>query len=145
MYKHILIPTDGSELSRKAIREGIDLAKSINAQVTLFTTTPPFSLMPTDVLVSADTPESYTYDADRLARARLAVGEAYAKEKGVCSISQHVYAERPFEAIVAAAPRNQCDLILMASRGLKGLKGIVLGSETNKVLAHSKIPVLVCR
>lgn len=145
MYKHILIPTDGSELSHKAIREGIDLAKSINAQVTLLTTTPPFTVISTDSLVVADTPENYAYDADRLARSRLAVGEEYAKAKGVCSISQHVYAEHPYEAIVAAAPKNQCDLILMASHGRKGLKGIVLGSETQKVLTHTKIPVLVCR
>lgn len=145
MYKHILIPTDGSELSQKAIREGINLAKSINAQVTLLTTSPPFTVFSTDPLCVVDTPQTYEHDVERRARKRLAVGEDYAKKKGVSAISQHVYAEHPYEAIIEAAPKNQCDLILMASHGRRGLSAIVLGSETNKVLTHSKIPVLVCR
>lgn len=146
MYKHILIPTDGSELSQKTMREGVDFAKSINAQVTFLTASAPFKVLATDpFFMVTDTPETYTRGAEKVAQRRFKDAAEYARQKGVTAISQHVYAEHPFEAIIDAAKKNKCDLIFMASHGRKGIKGIVLGSETNKVLTHSKIPVQVCR
>lgn len=145
MYKHILIPTDGSELSEKAIRDGVDFAKSIKAHVTFVTASPPFKVFATDPLVVTDTADTYAQDAENAARLRFRDATEYARRKGVTANAQHVFAEHPFEAIIGAAKENQCDLIFMASHGRKGVKGLVLGSETNKVLTHSKIPVQVCR
>jgi len=145
MYKHILIPTDGSELSDKAVREGIDLAMSVKARVTVFTASPPFRAFATDATVSVDTRDTYTAGAEERAAARLKAGLDYANAKGVQARVQHVFAERPYEAIIAAASKEGCDLVCMASHGRKGIAGLLVGSETNKVLTHSKVPVLVCR
>ena len=145
MYKHILIPTDGSDLSRKTLRQGVDFAKSINAQVTFLTASLPFTVFATDPLMVTDTRETYALDTEKVAQGRFKDATEYAREKGVTAIAKHVYAEHPFAAIIDAAKDNHCDLIFMASHGRKGIKGIVLGSETNKVLTHSRIPVQVCR
>jgi nucleotide-binding universal stress UspA family protein len=145
MYKHILIPTDGSELSKRAVHEGVDFAKSINAQVTFLTASLPFKVFATDALVVSETPETYNQGAEKVAQRRFADATEYARQKGVTAIAQHVFAEHPFEAIIDTAKKNHCDLIFMASHGRKGVKGLVLGSETNKVLTHSKIPVQVYR
>ena len=145
MYKHILIPTDGSELSRKAIRDGVDFAKSINAQVTFLTALPPFKIFTSEPMMVTDTKETYMQDAEKMAEERFKEAKAYASANGVTAVARHVYAEHPFEAIIDAAKEGKCDMIFMASHGRKGIKGFVLGSETNKVLTHSKIPVQVCR
>lgn len=145
MYKHILIPTDGSELSDKAVREGIDLAMTMKARVTVFTASPPFHAFATDATVSVDTRDTYTASAEERAAARLKAGLDYANAKGVQARVQHVFAERPYEAIIAVASKEGCDLVCMASHGRKGIAGLLVGSETNKVLTHSKVPVLVCR
>ena len=146
MYKHILIPTDGSKLSEKAVRAGIDLARSVNAQVTLFTASVPFHAVVTEsVLVPRNTASEYARLAEEHAAERLKPGEAYARSHGVPVRTEHVYAEFPHEAIVDAVQRDHCDLVCMASHGRKGLASVLLGSETHKVLTHSKIPVLVCR
>ena len=81
----------------------------------------------------------------KVAQERFKDATEYARRQGVTAISQHVYAEHPFEAIIDGADKNRCDLIFMASHGRRGIKAFVLGSETNKVLTHSKIPVQVCR
>lgn len=145
MFKHILIPTDGSELSRKAMREGTDFAASIKAQLTFLTTLPPFKVFAANPMMVTDTKETYKRDVEKVARQRFEEAAEYARLKGVPALAQHVLAEHPFEAIIDAAKKYKCDLIFMASHGRKGIKGIVLGSETQKVLTHSKIPVLVCR
>lgn len=145
MYKHILIPTDGSELSEKALREGIDLAFSVRAKVTLFTASPPFNAFAAEASMSTEASDVYKASAEERAAARLRVGVEYAKRKGVPAQTSHVYSERPYEAIIRAAASEGCDLVCMASHGRKGIAGLLVGSETNKVLTHSKIPVLVCR
>lgn len=145
MYKHILIPIDGSELSEKALREGIDLARSVRARVTVFTASPPFNVYAAEGAMGHDSRADYTAAADGLAAARLKVGADYAAQKGVSARVEHVYAEHPYEAIINAASKDGCDLVCMASHGRKGIAGLVVGSETSKVLTHSKVPVLVCR
>ena len=145
MYKHILIPTDGSELSERAVHEGVDFARSINAKVTFLTAMPPFKVFAADAMMIADTPESYEEDARRVAASRLEEATEYARRKGVAATARHVFEAQPHKAIIEAADRDRCDLIFMASHGRKGVKGLVLGSVTNKVLTHSKFPVQVCR
>jgi nucleotide-binding universal stress UspA family protein len=146
MYKHILIPTDGSKLSEKAIREGIDLARTVHAEVTLLTASAPFhALLAQAAALPSQTATEYTRLAEKNAADRLKPGEDYARSHGVPVHTEHVFSEFPHEAIVDAARRDHCDLVCMASRGRRGLAGLLLGSETHKVLTHSKIPVLVCR
>lgn len=145
MYKHILIATDGSDLSDKALRAGIDLAKAVNAKVTVFTASPPYRVFPAEVAVNVESPAVYTAGAEERAAARLEPGLEYALAKGVPARSRHAFAEHPYEAIIAVAAKEGCDLVCMASHGRKGIAGLLLGSETAKVLTHSKVPVLVCR
>ena len=145
MYKHILIPTDGSDLSQRAVREGIDLASVMNARVTLLTASMPFHVFATDGLLVSDTPHKYVEDVERRARERLKPGEEYARSKGVAAASKHVFAERPYQAIVEVTHDASCDLICMASHARRGVAGVLIGSETSRVLSHSKVPVLVCR
>jgi nucleotide-binding universal stress UspA family protein len=147
MYKNILIPTDGSPRSRKAILAGIKLAKTLGARVTGFYAAPPA----TPLEYRGMLPVGYS---DPAARARmiaktasknLAVIEAAARAARVRCRVEHVSDDFPADAIVAAARRNKCDLIFIASHGRHGFKPSLLGSQTQKVLAQSKITVLVQR
>lgn len=145
MYKHVLIPTDGSELSGQAIREGVAFAKSIGAEVTGITVSPTFHTFSMDPLVVTDTPAQYQKDCEARAEGYLGVIRDAAKAAGVRYNGLHVMNDHPYEAIINAANENGCDLIFMASHGRRGMSALVLGSETTKVLTHSKIPTLVCR
>ena len=145
MYKHILIPTDGSDLSWKAVREGISLAKALNARVTALTVSPPFRAFAVDALMVTDTPEQYRKDCEAAAERYLGVATETAKLTGVPCETVHVVSDHPYQAIMETAKSKGCDLIFMASHGRKGVSALLLGSETTKVLTHSKIPVLVCR
>jgi nucleotide-binding universal stress UspA family protein len=145
MYKHILIPTDGSELSRKAIEHGVALAKSINAKVTALTVTVPFHIFAIEPGMVTDTPERYEKHAADVAAKDLSVAKEAAKTAGVNCDTMRVEHEQPYRAIVDAASQKICDLIVMASHGRRGISAIVLGSETVKVLTHSAVPVLVVR
>jgi nucleotide-binding universal stress UspA family protein len=145
MYRHILIPTDGSELSGGAIRQGVALAKSHGAKVTAITVFPPFRVFAVEPMVVIDTPAQYRSDCEAMARKYLGVVEAVARDADVpCEVVQVTH-EQPYQAIIETADAKGCDLIVMASHGRKGVAALVLGSETTKVLTHSKIPVLVCR
>jgi nucleotide-binding universal stress UspA family protein len=137
MYKHILIPTDGSELSRKAIQHGIALAKSVNAKVTVMTVTAPF-----DVFAVEHGMEQH---AVNLAAKDLNAATEVAKAAGISCDTMRVEHEHPYRAIIDTAAQKVCDLIVMASHGRRGISAIVLGSETVKVLTHSAVPVLVVR
>jgi nucleotide-binding universal stress UspA family protein len=143
MYKHILIPTDGSELSSKAIRHGMALAKVINAKVTGITVTTPFHVFALDPETVTDTAETYKKRMDAVATKYLTEVKDAAGDVNCATI--HVEHEHPYRAIIDAANTNACDLIAMASHGRRGLSAVVLGSETVKVLTHSNIPVLVYR
>jgi nucleotide-binding universal stress UspA family protein len=148
MFRHILLPTDGSELSDRAARIAIALAKSLHARLTAIHVIPPY-LPPIPDMTFGYThmisEEEYERSVRKEAGEILAkvVSEARNAQVG-CDILVEV-AAAPWEAIVKAAEGNRCDLIAMASHGRRGLAGLLLGSETQKVLTHSSIPVLVCR
>ena len=145
MYKHILIPTDGSELSNKAIHHGIALAKAANAKVTGITVTIPFHVIAIDPETITDTADSYKKRTTALTTKYLTQVNDAAAAAGVSCAVIHVEHEHPYRAIIDAAKQSGCDLIAMASHGRHGLSAVVLGSETVKVLTHSNIPVLVYR
>ena len=145
MYSNILIATDGSELAGKAVRHGIALAKRIGAKATALTVSPPFHMFTTDTQMLEDTPAQYK--TRMLAQAETTLGAVArdAQTAGVACETVQVEHEHPYQAIIETAASKGCDLIVMASHGRHGISAIVLGSETVKVLTHSKIPVLVHR
>jgi nucleotide-binding universal stress UspA family protein len=145
MHKHILIPTDGSDLSKDAVQYGVALAKAVNAKVTGITVSTPFHVLAVDPDMLTDTSESYKKRIATIATKYLEQIKESAAEVGVSCDTVHVEHEHPFQAIIDGAKTNGCDLIVMASHGRRGISAIVLGSETVKVLTHSTIPVLVCR
>ena len=144
MIKRILLPTDGSELSSKAIAGAIELAATINASIVGITVVEPYSYSS----LSEYRPESFDdYEArmDKAAKERLASLESAAKAAKVAVETMVVKSFSPYEAIIDAATKNGCDTIFMASHGRRGLNAVLLGSETQKVLTHSTIPVMVYR
>lgn len=145
MYKRILLPTDGSEASGRAVQAGIDFARSVGADVVAMTATPAFHTFTVSAEMLEQTPDSY--EAASAARAQRLLDEvaATARAAGVPATCLRVVADSPYEAIIATARERGCDLIVMASHGYHGIKGLLLGSETHKVLVHSAIPVLVHR
>jgi nucleotide-binding universal stress UspA family protein len=145
MYKHILIPTDGSALATTAVKQGLDFAKAIGADVTALTVHEPFHLFSLETEMVTDTPEIYKKQAKAEAKAILDKVETLAKARGVTCHAIDAEHDHPYEAIIQTAKKNKCDLIAMASHGRGGVSAILIGSETQKVLAHSAIPVLVYR
>jgi nucleotide-binding universal stress UspA family protein len=145
MYKRILIPTDGSPLSAMAIEKGIGLAKATGAKVVGMTVSVPFHIFALDPMMVSDTRETYKKNCEEVAAKCLSAVKTAASAAGVPCDVVHVIAEHPYEGIIETAKGQGCDLIFMASHGRKGVSALVLGSETLKVLTHSKIPVLVCR
>ena len=145
MYAHILLPTDGSELSKMAIREGVDLAKALGARVTVVTVTTPFHVFSGSISIVTDTPEQYSKHTAARAAQYLDVAKKIAVVAGVPCDAVHVEHEHPYQAIIETAQNRGCDAILMASHGRHGMSAIVLGSETLKVLTHSTVPVIVYR
>ena len=145
MYKHILLPTDGSRITQNAIAEGIALAKSIGARVTGIHVTAPFHVFTANPLMMADTENEYDAETETISADVLSVIEKLAREKQVVFKGVHARGERPWEEIIKTADAEGCDLIMMASHGRTGVAGVLIGSETQKVLTHSKIPVLVTR
>jgi nucleotide-binding universal stress UspA family protein len=145
MFKHLLIPTDGSELSEAAIQAGVEFARNINAKVTGFHAMPKFHLIAYGPEIISDTREQFAKDCTAHADRFLAVIVRAAKAADVpCEIVLQS-TDHPYEAIIATAKEKGCDLIMMASHGRRGIEAFLLGSETQKVLSHSKIPVLVFR
>lgn len=145
MYKHILVPTDGSALSEAAVKEGIALARSVGAKVTGLTVSIPFHSLTLDPVMIADTPENHQAECEKRAARFLDVIKSMARDAGVPCDTVHVVAEHPYAAIIDTAKSKGCDLICMASHGRRGLSAVLLGSETVKVLTHSRTAVLVCR
>ncbi len=148
MYKHILVATDGSKLAARGVKSGIKLAKSLGARVTGVYVIPPYvppMYGEAAVYVPEVTPRRYKEFSEKQAKKALSLVEIEAETAGVnCTIAYPVN-DRVWQGIVRTAQSKKCDLIVIASHGRGGLAGLVLGSETTKVLAHSKIPVLVCR
>jgi nucleotide-binding universal stress UspA family protein len=145
MYTNILIPTDGSQLAGKAVEHGVALAKLIGAKVTALTVLPPFHVLATDPQMMEDTPAQYKIRMQENAKKFLGAIAGVAQTAGVACETVQVEHEHPYQGIIDTAKSKGCDLIVMASHGRHGIAAIVLGSETIKVLTHSKIPVLVHR
>jgi nucleotide-binding universal stress UspA family protein len=147
MYSHILIPTDGSKLSAHAVAQGVAVAKAMGARVSgLFVAPAPTplvfdGLMPVDYMQ----PQEHAALTARAATRYLGLIELAAQQAGVPFQGLTVTGDFPADVILQVAKQHRCDLIVMASHGRRGLAGILLGGETQKVLAHAKVPVLVCR
>jgi nucleotide-binding universal stress UspA family protein len=145
MFKHILLPTDGSELSNAAIHNGIQFAKSINAKVTGLSVIVPSHTLILSPEIFRNNEDKYYEDSRIQVENYLAVITRVAQEAGVVCDTAYVTAPLAYEAIIKFAEQQGCDLILMASHGRKGMQGLLIGSETAKVLTHTKLPVLVYR
>ena len=145
MFKHILLPIDGSELSEAAIQKGIQFAKSINAEVTGFHVILPFHVFTIQTEMLEDTKKQYESESKVRAEQFLGVIKKAAEKAGVRCDTDYVTSNHPYEMIIQAAEKKGCDLIMMASHGRRGVQGLLIGSETQKVLTHTKIPVLVFR
>jgi nucleotide-binding universal stress UspA family protein len=145
MYRHILVPTDGSELSNRAVEYASALAKAVNAKLTVLTVTTPYygyAVEPGLVTIGI---EDYQKNTAKLAARYIGVAKDIAAAAQVPCEAVHGEHAQPYQAIIDAAKERSCDLIVMASHGRRGVAAIVLGSETVKVLTHSTIPVLVVR
>ena len=148
MFKHILLPTDGSKLSDRAVQRGIELAEALDARVTAVHVVPEFRMMADESFVlptSVDLKSRYEKEAKARALKMLDKIAARAQAAGVAYEGVVVVGETPYEHIIETARKRKCDLIMMASHGRRGLSALLLGSETSKVLTHSKVPVLVVR
>ncbi|HEV7390488.1 MAG TPA: universal stress protein [Burkholderiales bacterium] len=148
MFKHILLPTDGSKLSDRAVQRGIELAEAVDARVTAVHVVPEFRMMADESFVlptSVDLKSRYEKEAKARALKMLDKIAARAQAAGVAYEGVVVVGETPYEHIIETARKRKCDLIMMASHGRRGLSALLLGSETSKVLTHSKVPVLVVR
>ncbi len=147
MYRHILISTDGSELSQRAVQHGLELAKALGAKVTAVTVESSFDVygLPSsrDYQMAGAFTE-YTERAKAHAGKILSTVAQAARAAGVECETAQLLQDHPHQAIIQAAEQRGCDLIVMASHGRSGIAAVVLGSVTNKVLTHTKIPVLVC-
>lgn len=148
MFKHILLPTDGSKLSDRAVQRGIELAEAVGARVTAMHAIPEFRIMADESFVlptTADLKKRYEKEAKARAEKMLTKITERAKAAGIKADGVCVMGDVPYEAIIDACKKNKCDVIVMASHGRRGVSGLLLGSETSKVLTHSKVPVLVVR
>jgi nucleotide-binding universal stress UspA family protein len=145
MFKHILIPTDGSDLSRKAVLYGVQLAKSCGAKVTSITVTDPYRAATMDAVLIPIDEQDYEEASRQMSERAMEQVKMAAEAAGIkCETIREVH-DQAYRAIIDAAHALSCDLIVMASHGRRGLSALLLGSETVKVLTHSTIPVLVYR
>ena len=148
MYKHILIPTDGSDTAEKAVAAGIEFARESGARVTLFTALPEYQ-PPGEAALMAHQPVVSPAEYERRSRgnagAILDKAAGRARAAGVPCGADFAFSNRPYQAIIEAAKRHECDVIFIGSHGRKGLAALWYGSETSEVLTHSEIPTLVYR
>ena len=149
MYRNILVPTDGSTLATKGVKAGVKLANALGARVTgvyvIAPYTPPMYGEAALYVAPGLAPQDYQRVTEKSAKKALAVVDIEAGTAGVNCTTRFVTAPQPWEGILKVARADKCDAIAMASHGRSGIGGLLLGSETSRVLAHSKIPVLVCR
>lgn len=147
MYERILIPTDGSKLSDKAARTGIELAQLMGAQLVMLKVVPRYPVSYFEGGIGMDTSEVGRIEKEWASQAQAEVDalKQRAEAKGLKAKAVTVRSDLVAEAIIAAARKHKCDLIVMASHGRKGLKRLLLGSETTHVLTHSHTPVMVLR
>ena len=144
MYRSILIPTDGTEITAKAVSAGISLAKALGAQLSTITVKEPFPY--SAISEMQPIPPQEFYDAqERIALTRVKEVVAAADKAGLNCQAFTVEGQHPWEAIVEHAKTQGCDLIVMASHGRRGVSALLLGSETTRVLVHCDVPVLVVK
>jgi nucleotide-binding universal stress UspA family protein len=144
MYQRILVPTDGSDITKKAVDTAIKLSKLMGAQLYALSVKEPFPY--SAISEMQPTPPQEFYDAqDRIATARVDEVRSACTAAGLACNASTVEALHPWEAIVEHAQTHGCDLIVMASHGRRGMSALLLGSETQRVLIHSKVPVLIVR
>ena len=145
MFKHFLVPTDGSASAEMAIMTALRFARDIGARVTGLHVVQPFHLLSFQPGMVQSTSENYASESVEQARRYLLTIEQYAREFGVACTTRHVNADSVSDAIIQAAFDERCDLICMATHGRKGVRALFIGSETQRVLTHSQVPVLVLR
>lgn len=145
MFKHLLLPTDGSKLAQAAILQGVRLAKEAGAKITGVSVAPEFHVLTFDTAMLEDTKAEFLAESRAQAQKNLAMLTKAAVEEGVPCDSVVAVGDHPYEAIIRTAEQKGCDLIMMASHGRRGVQALLLGSETQKVLTHCRIPVLVYR
>ena len=144
MFKRVLVPTDGSDITSKAIATAIELAKLVGAQLYAISVKEPFPY--SAISEMQPTPPQEFFDAqERIATQRVQAVVELAKAAGIACQAHTVEALHPWEAIIDHAISLDCDLLVMASHGRRGVSALLLGSETQRVLTHSKVPVLVVR
>lgn len=143
MFKHILLPTDGSPHSESAIRQCLQFAKEAGAKITAVHVIPNFHRFNYSAEMVTTTGDHYLQDFTEHAQKHLDKVTRAANEISIACETSVLVNDHPYEAIIDAAAEKHCDLIAMATHGRKGLKGILVGSETQKVLTHTQIPVLV--
>lgn len=145
MYKNILIATDGSALADKAIEQGITLASALGSQITVLTATEPWTATVSGEMTIGFPAAEYDQAMAAHARTVLDRASAAAKAKNVKCDTEHAKDAFPAEAIVEVAKKRGCDLIVMASHGRRGVSRMLLGSQANRVVTHSTVPVLIIR
>lgn len=145
MYQHLLIPTDGSPLSSQAVGQALELAATLGARVTILTVVEPFYAFSASPEHLGETREQYERHARQAAEAILRDAREQAATLGVSAQVKAVGSEHPDQTIIDTAVGNGCDLIAMASHGRRGVGALLLGSVTQKVLTHARLPVLVLR
>jgi nucleotide-binding universal stress UspA family protein len=144
MFKHLLIATDGSELSELAVDQGLELAKAVSARVTVVTVTEPHPIVGSFETTLALPQEDYEKGAAELASRRLAHVTQKAQSIGVACEVEHVKDRYAAEAILDVATGRGCDLIVMSTHSRQGVARMLLGSQASKVMTYAKVPVLVC-
>lgn len=147
MYKHVLVATDGSKLSAKAVAHAIDLAQALGAKLTGFYALPdyPMPAYADGVVYEPVSRKEYAALCKKEADKILNSVKMKAESAGLEFNAVQAISPAPWEAILAAAKKHKCEAIVMASHGRRGVSALLLGSETQKVLTHSKLPVLVVR
>lgn len=145
MYKNLLIATDGSELADKGVTHGLALAKALGAKATIVTVSDPWTAFVTGEVGASFPIDEYERACEVSASAILAAAAKRGEALGVTCEKRYVKDEYPAEGILETAKKEGSDLIVMASHGRSGVQRLLLGSQANKVVTQSKVPVLVCR
>ena len=144
MFRSILIPTDGTEITAKAVATAIALARALGAKMSTITVKEPFPY--SAISEMQPIPPQEFYDAqERIAQQRIQEVLEACRNAGIDCDAHTLEALHPWEAIIEHAQRNDCDLVVMASHGRRGVTALLLGSETQKVLTHCKVPILIVR
>ncbi|MEW6097986.1 MAG: universal stress protein [Pseudomonadota bacterium] len=144
MYKRILVPTDGSDITQRAVQSAISLAKLTGAQIFTISVKDPYPYSAISE-IQPTLPQEFLDAQERVATRNVSAVKEACAAAGVECTAHTVESVSVWEAIVDHAKKQQCDLIVMASHGRRGVQALLLGSETNRVLTHSPVPVLVVR